>query len=271
MKLLDNGSSLLCVLLTLVVAGCSYPTAVNITAEDFMNMQEIRVRSDGSLIDGSLIHNTNNIDMVCGGCTPSYSYKKVGDGDPHQNFVITQKGGTLVACDTSSSSTGTGYSVTLGWSLSIGVNTPFESAGFSISESESYSVSNTFSCSGVAAENGDICVMFYQAVTAFTVDVTEVNSCACGGTSTSDHGTATVYAPNADQIGSVAGRGINVIHNGVEQCVGDSDRTVNYYCGPPGGPEWWNGRGEGPWIDDYVNQREPAGCGIPIEAYRFSD
>lgn len=86
---------------------------------------------------------------------------------------------------------------------------------------------------------------------------------------------AIVYAPNEHQMGSIAGRGINVPrpptdHN-VEQCVGDDDRTINYYCGPAGGPEWWNGKADGPWIDDYVNQREPANCSIPIEAYRFTD
>ncbi|EED20729.1 hypothetical protein TSTA_039300 [Talaromyces stipitatus ATCC 10500] len=244
MKLLSNVSSLFCLLLALTVPGYSYPTAVNITAEDFMELQEIRVRADGTL------YNTGITDI---------------------NFVITQKGGTLVACDTPDSSTGTGYSVELGWSLSIGLDAEFDSVGLDISESQTYSVSNTFSCNNVADEKGDICVLFYQAVTAFTVQVTEVLECACGPTSTIDRGTAIVYAPNADQVGSIAGRGINVIQNGVQQCVGDSDRTINYYCGPPGTPGWWDGRGEGPWIEDYVNAREPAGCDIPIEANRYSD
>ncbi|KAK9237117.1 hypothetical protein V1525DRAFT_419841 [Lipomyces kononenkoae] len=266
MKLLGNLSGVLCSLLALAAMGSSFPIALDITAEDFMERRDIRVRSDGTSIN-----HTDTIDIVCGGCTPSYSYSLVGDGNPHQNFVITQKGGTLVACDAPGASTGTGFATTLGWSLSLGVNSAFSSVGFSVSESETYSVSNSFPCNGVAAENGDICVLFYQAVTAFTVDVTEVLECACAGTSTSDAGIAVVYAPNANQMGSIAGRGINVIQNGVEQCVGDSDRTVNYYCGPPGGPEWWNGRGEGPWIADYVNLREPPGCSIPIEANMYTD
>jgi hypothetical protein len=266
MKLLGNTSGVLCTLLALAVVGSSLPTIIDVTAEDFMNMKEIKVRSDGPSIN-----RTGTTDMVCGGCTPSYYYTKVGDGDPHQNFVITQKGGSLVACDSSSVSTGTGYAVTLGWSLSLGVNSAFSSVGFSVSESQTYSVTNTFVCNGVAAENGDICVLFYQAVTAFTVDVTEVLECACAGSHTIDRGTAVVYAPNSNQLGSIAGRGINVVQNGVEQCLGDADRNINYYCGPPGGPEWWNGRGAGPWIADYVNQRQPAGCAIPIEANRYTD
>lgn len=35
--------------------------------------------------------------------------------------------------------------------------------------------------------------------------------------------------------------------------------------------KWWDGRGEGPWIADYVNLRAPAGCAIPIEANRYQD
>ena len=176
-----------------------------------------------------------------------------------------------MACDTSAVSTGTGYSVTLGWSLSMGVNSAFSSLGFSVSESETYSVTNSFNCNGVAAESGDICVLFYQAVTAFTVDVTEVLSSACAGSNTIDRGQAIVYAANSNQIGSVNGRGINVPSHGVEQCVGDSDRTVLYFCGPAGGPEWWNGKGDGPWIEDYVNQRVPSNCAIPIEANRYTE
>ena len=228
-------------------------------------MGEIHVR-----VDGTPINQTSSIDIVCGGgCQPSYSYTRVNDGSPHQNFVITQKGGTLVACDTSSTSTGTGYSTTLGWSLSMGVNTPFES---SVSESQTYSVSNTFTCNGVAAQRGDICVLFYQAVTAFTVNVKEVNTCACrGGTTIIDRGEAIVYAPNSNQVGSVARRGINVVDHGVQQCVGDSDRKLHYNCGPPGGPKWWEGKWEGPWIAYYVNTRQPAGCSIPIETNKYQD
>ncbi|KAJ5491208.1 hypothetical protein N7539_002775 [Penicillium diatomitis] len=253
-------------ILALVALVSSFPASIHMSAEEFMNRDDIKVRRDGSVLN-----QTESPNIVCGGCTPYYHYTKVGNGNPHQNFVITQKGGTLVACDTSLVSTGTGYATTLGWSLSLGVNSAFSSAGFSVSESETYSVSNSFECNGVAGENGDICVLFYQAVTAFTVDVTEVLECPCGGGGTSNRGTAVVYAPNANQIGSIAGRGISVPQHGVNQCVGDSDRRVNYYCGPPGGPEWWTGRGAGPWIADYVNQRQPAGCAIPIEANRYTD
>ncbi|KAJ5197990.1 uncharacterized protein N7498_007107 [Penicillium cinerascens] len=266
MKLLGNASRLLCTLLALVVVGSSLPTMIDISAEEFMDLNEVKVRRDGSFIN-----QTESTDLFCGLCRRYYHYTKLEHGNPHQNFVITQKGGTLVACDTSLVSTGTGYSTTLEWSLNLGVNSAFSSVGFDVSESETYSVSNSFECNGVAAENGDICVLFYQAVTAFTVNMMEVLECPCGGSSFHDWGTAIVYAPNANQVGSIAGRGINVVQHGVKQCVGDSDRRVNYYCGPPGGPKWWRGRAQGPWIEDYVNQREPAGCAIPIEANRYTD
>ncbi|GFN10720.1 hypothetical protein AtubIFM55763_010642 [Aspergillus tubingensis] len=256
----------LLVLLAFASVGISRPTIIDITAEEFMNLEKVTVRQDGTLTNQS-----SSPDIICTGCTSTYHYTKVGDGNPHQNFVITQKGGTLVNCATSTTSTGTGYSTTLDWSLSLGVNSAFSSAGFGVSESETYSVSNTFTCNGVAAEGGDICVLFYQAVTAFTVDVTQVLACECSGGSTIDRGTATVYAPNANQMGSIAGRGINVAQHGVVQCSGNADRRVNYYCGPPGGPEFWNGLDAGPWVSQYVNNRAPAGCSIPIEANRYTD
>lgn len=66
----------------------------------------------------------------------------------------------------------------------------------------------------------------------------EVNSCACGGgTTIIDRGEAIVYAPNPNQVGSVTGRGINVANHGVQQYVGDSDRKLQYNCGPAGGPK----------------------------------
>ncbi|RAL04262.1 uncharacterized protein BO80DRAFT_441731 [Aspergillus ibericus CBS 121593] len=247
MKFFDNPARVLATLLALVQVGLSYPTSIDLTAEDFMNMKTVTVRRDGTPVN-----QTDSSDIVCGGCTSTFRYTLTADGgNPHQNFVITQKGGSL--------------------SLSLGVNAGFSSAGFSVSESETYSTTNSFTCNGVAAEGGDICVLFYQAVTAFTVDVTEVTACECSGSTVIDRGTAVVYAPNANQKGSVAGRGINVDQHGVVQCSGDADRRVNYYCGPPGGPGYWDGKDAGPWNPDYVNRRAPAGCAIPIEANRYSD
>ncbi|KAJ5805160.1 hypothetical protein N7474_011047 [Penicillium riverlandense] len=271
MKLLGNIPGVLCTLLALAPVGFSLPRAkvLDVTAEDFMRMKQIKVRADGTSVNNTGIGTEHSI---CGPCSSNIGYSLVGDGDPHQNFVITQKGNSVIACDTSGSSTSTGFSNTLGWSFSLGANTQFDSLGFSVSESETYSTSNSFNCNGVADEGGEICVLFYQAVTAFTVSVERVQQCGCEvAPPTEDLGQAIIYAPNANQVGSVIGRGINVPAHGVEQCFGNSDRTILYYCGPPGGPEWWTGRGDGPWIDDYVNQRVPTDCPIPIEANLYLD
>ena len=86
MKFLGNIPGVLCTLLTLAPVGLSLPRVLDVTAEDFMKMKEIKVR-DGRTSLNETVTGTERI--PCGGCTPSYSYKLVGDGDPHQNFVIT--------------------------------------------------------------------------------------------------------------------------------------------------------------------------------------
>ncbi|KAJ5189945.1 hypothetical protein N7491_008014 [Penicillium cf. griseofulvum] len=74
----------LCGLLALSAVGLSLPKIIDVTAENFVNIEEIYVGADGTSI------NQTRSDMVCGGgCQPSFSYTKVGNGDPHQNFVIT--------------------------------------------------------------------------------------------------------------------------------------------------------------------------------------
>ncbi|CAL5866965.1 uncharacterized protein PFLUO_LOCUS1177 [Penicillium psychrofluorescens] len=271
MMIIGNIPGVLCTLLALAPVGFSLPRAkvLDVTAEDFMRMKKIQVRADGTSVNNTAIGSEH---IVCGPCSVNVGYSLVGDGFPHQNFVITQSGSSLIECSTPESATSTGYSTTLEWDLSIGLNTEFSSLGFGVSESESYSTSNSFTCDGVAEEGGEICVIFYQAVTAFTVQVEKTQNCDCGPPyPAEDLGQAIIYAPNANQVGSTTGRGINVPSHGVEQCYGNSDRTVLYYCGPAGGPEWWTGRGDGPWIDDFVNQRVPADCPIPIEANLYQD
>lgn len=287
MKFLDNLTVTLGTSLALTAGALAAPTVLSgVTAEQFQKLGKIEVRADGTVINST--SSSSNItlsnadstgiepisDMVCPEtCDVRYTYTLNGTGNPHQNFVITQKGGSLVSCDNSNTGTSTGYSVTIGWTFSATFNLDsFASLGFSVTESETTTTTQSFDCNGVAAEGGDICVLFYQAVTAYTVNVEETSQCSCGGlTEKRTVGTAVIYAPNSGQVGSIPARGINVVQHGVEQCVGDDDRTINYYCGPAGGPEWWSGRGDGPWIEDYVNNREPAGCAIPIEANRYTD
>jgi hypothetical protein len=41
--------------------------------------------------------------------------------------------------------------------------------------------------------------------------------------------------------------------------------------GPPGDPEWWNGRGKDPWTEAYLEQRESASCDNSIEVHNHGD
>ena len=195
-------------------------------------------------------------------------YKLKGDGDPHQNFIITQKGGSLVSCSADDGSTGSSYEQSLSWSITGGLNIPWASVSLGVSETETYSTSQSFTCGGVAKQKGNICVLFYQAVTAFKVEV--ILNDPCKGII--EHKTEeTVYAPNENKMGSVGARGINISKHGVVQCVGDVDRTIKYHCGPKGDASWWRGKQAGPWIKEYVDQREPKDCKVPIEAHQYFD
>lgn len=246
------------VLLALTQLSLSAPTILDVTAEEFANMKDIVVRSN----DPSA--NSTDSNLVCPP-TVHYRYTKEGNnGNAHQNFVITQKGGTLITCP---GHTAKGHSTTLGWSISAGVNSEFNSAGFSVSKSQTYSTTQTFDC---AADTHEICILFYQAVTAFGVNVKKYTD-QCPGEQVEDLGHHVVYAPNSDQKGSTVARGINAPQHGVKQCVGNADRRINYYCGPPGGPEWWDGKDQGPFHPAYVNNRKPDGCDIPIEANHYND
>jgi hypothetical protein len=108
-------------------------------------------------------------------------------------------------------------------------------------------------------------------MTAFRVKVTEYKDCGCGviDGSEKDLGETIVYAPNEGQVGSIASRGISVTDDNIQQCYGNDDRIVDYHCGPPGDSSWWKDKNSGPWIEEYVKEREPAGCNIAIEANQY--
>lgn len=156
MKLHGNVAGFLCTLLALAPVGFSLPRAqlMDVTAEDFMRMKQFKVRADGTSLNNTAIGTEL---AICGPCTASIGYTLMGDGEPHQNFVITQKGNSVISCPSPGSSTSTGLSTTLGWSLSLGVNAEFESFGFSVTESETYSTSNSFNCNGVADARRYLC------------------------------------------------------------------------------------------------------------------
>lgn len=272
MKLLGNIAAVLCTLSALAAVGFSRPAPQpirgGITSEEFMKKKTITVRSDGTPFNGTL-----HEDLACSSpCISTYTYTlDAQGGNPHQNYIITQKGGTLQSCSGSGDSTISGVSHSTGWSLSLGVNSEFSSLGFSVSSFQTISATQSYACDGVAQEGGDVCVLFYQAVTAFGVDMTETTSCPCGGSASIPRGHAVVYAPNSNGLGSIPARGINVRKHGVMQCLGNVDRTIYYYCGPPGLSDYYNTHMPGPWYPNYVNNREPAGCAIPIEAMQFDD
>lgn len=245
------------------------PRVMNITAREF-------VEAGGAYMDAPDSDGNPPVDVDKRGFQPPDAcriparlyYKLKGDGDPHQNFVITQKGGSLVSCSAEDGSTGSGYEQSLSWSITGGVNIPWASVSLGVSESEAYTVSQSFTCGGVAKQKGNICVLVYQAVTAFKVEVHKSDPCKGIVDQKWDE---TIYAPNGNKMGSIGARGINVAKHGVVQCVGDVDRTINHYCGPKGDASWWRGKQAGPWIKEYVDQREPKDCKVPIEAHQYFD
>ena len=186
--------------------------------------------------------------------------------DSHQNYMITQKAGTVVDCP---GTTTAGQSTSFTWDVSGGFFADFITGGFSVSETTTVLNSASFEC---ASDTDAICVLFYQAVTAYTVAVQKGSFMGfTSDISWYDDGTTVIYAPNSGSLGSTTGRGINVDARNIIQCWGDDDRTVLYSCGPPGGADYWDSKDAGPWNSDYVANRVPAGCDIPIEAYHFTD
>jgi hypothetical protein len=199
------------------------------------------------------------------------SYELIGDGNPHQNYKIGQVANTLVSCPGSVS---TGESHTFSWSIGGGFNPgngkyDFASLGFSVGESDTQTVSETFQCGG----NGmtEICAMHYTAVTAVSVTFTSVITTCEGPDPPITEGTGVVYLPNANGIGSTISRGTNFGTRNIIQCRGQSEREVDFYCGPAGGPEWFDTHEYGPWSDAYQAALDPAGCAVPIEAMKFND
>ncbi|CAI7606284.1 unnamed protein product [Penicillium manginii] len=275
---IGNVVELLCLLLALSEIGFCRPTVLNITSEEFAQMSEHHM-SPGNNRRGFFDRVGDRVgDTWCGIksgvdlCDTSRKYEKIGDGDPHQNFVIIQRAGSKVHCTSDGDSTGTTFSSTVGWSIDGSFDSiPFASAGFSISESSTFAFTATMTCDSIADKHGDICLLFYHAMTAFSVKVTEYKDCGCGveDGSEKDLGETIVYAPNEGDAGSIASKGISVDDDDIHQCSGNDDRIVDYHCGPPGDSSWWDDKSSGPWIEEYVKERVPAGCNIPIEANQY--
>ncbi|KAJ5808582.1 hypothetical protein N7474_009851 [Penicillium riverlandense] len=233
------------------------------TSEDFAAMGHIIVDSKGNHIGSNL----NDIDTAHVRRDDQFTaFRQIDDPNPHQNYMITQKGGTVVNCPGTTTS---GLSQGFSWAVSGGIVASFLNAGFFVSETTTVSNTASFEC---ASDTDSICVLFYQAVTAYTVEVQRGSFMGFSSDiSWYDDGTTVIYAPNSGSLGSTTGRGINVNARGITQCWGDDDRTVTFACGPPGDADYWNYQDPGPWNSDYVANMEPAGCAIPIEAFRFTD
>ncbi|KAF2098700.1 hypothetical protein NA57DRAFT_75939 [Rhizodiscina lignyota] len=231
----------------------------NLTAEEFLRTREpVTFRRD--------IEERNLGERQCFAST-TYSYKIIGNGNPHQNYKIGQVANTLISCP---GTVATGESHTFGWSIGGGFNPgseayDFASVGFSVGESDTKTVTDSFECAGSMTE---ICAMHYTAVTAVTVDFYSVTE-NCGVQSTQDEGTGVVYLPNSNGIGSTVSRGTNFGDRNIIQCRGQAAREVDFYCGPAGGPEWFDTNEYGPWSDAYMAALDPAGCAVPIEALKF--
>jgi hypothetical protein len=236
----------------------------NLTAEEFL-------RSKRSVTYETKTLEARDLDerQTCGPTMVVKTYDLIGNGNPHQNYKIAQIAGPLVSCP-GGTSRSEGHS--FGWSISGGLANPgeysFANVGFAVSEEESISVEQSFSCETNPTQ---ICVLQYQAYTALTVAFkTVVTACGIEDPPIED-GTGIVYLPNAGGKGNTVARGANFGDRNISQCKGDVDREILFYCGPAGGPEWFDNNTPGPWTDAYMAALDPPGCFVPIEAMHFLD
>ena len=105
---------------------------------------------------------------------------KVGNGNPHQNFIFKQISGTTDCTNNPSGGAAITNSLTVGWSISGGLAADFLSGGFDVSRSVTTGSTNSFGCkTNKGAHKGSLCVFARIQVTAFTVESARcpVNSC----------------------------------------------------------------------------------------------
>ena len=233
----------------------------NLTADELLRDPRSVVFSRDSSID----KRQNCLDS---NTVTTYNYELIGDGDPHQNYKIVQMDDTLMSCPGTITS---GHSSTTSWSFQVGLNpgykqTDFASLGFSVTETETKSVENTFNCPG--SDGTEICAFHYTAVTALSVTFYK-HELSCGITTTTSLGPGTVWLPNSNGIGSTVSRGTNFGARNIIQCRGQAEREIDFNCGPKGGPEWFNTNEYGPWSDAYMAALDPPDCAVPIEALKF--
>ncbi|SPO30971.1 uncharacterized protein UTRI_05393_B [Ustilago trichophora] len=125
------------------------------------------------------------------------TYKREGDGNPHQNYKFTQRTPTFT-CATGACSVSYQYSVTTTWSANVG-GAWFASLGFSVSESRSDGAS--FSCG--SSNSGRTCVWYQTDLTAYTAREYQShcpnNGSPCGPAVYSRN--LIMYSPNNRQCG----------------------------------------------------------------------
>lgn len=128
--------------------------------------------------------------------------QRVGDGNPHQNFVYKQVSGTTDCTDNpgGGASINNGQSVT--WSASISGTVGFITGGFDVAVSTSTGYTNSFGCltTGGGSHKGSLCVFERIQLTAFTANARncQVGTChpnKCDPWSPN----VVIYAPNNQQ------------------------------------------------------------------------
>ncbi|CEJ94272.1 hypothetical protein VHEMI09813 [[Torrubiella] hemipterigena] len=194
-------------------------------------------------------------------CQGFESSRLVGDGNPHQNFQITQKTEPFGCPGTSGSQ---GYSDTVGWSVNGGANIPFISGGFAVSESHSQTTTFGSSCkggNGFVLVNG--CLQSAMALTAYTVNhCIHYSGKGCEDLEDSC-AVKIIYAPNSDGKGSHFFTSYTVDHYNLIGCQQNGHVDL-YYSGPRGSSSWWDGK---PYIlvsDVYMQAAEPYGVHVPM-------
>jgi len=173
------------------------------------------------------------IKIPCAG-GPYTQTQRVGDGNPHQNFVYKQVSGTTDCAGNPGGGASISNGRTVSWSASISGTVQFITGGFDVSLSTTTGYTNSFGCStpGGGTQGGSLCVFERIQLTAFTANTRTCEKTTCTPDKCGDWANnVVIYAPNTQQSSCFYDNyQVNLPCDAL-----DAEHYV--YNGPAGGPQ----------------------------------